>query len=267
MSIRNSEIASRLADDARAALGAVTDRKGTSTSAETQPAVEREKANRRQRQRMPQVIKLDPETVADTALEGTITVLGAETESELLTAFEHAVETDDVDFACDVQARIAETIETASDLDEEAPVLADVVYHDRTVVTTPVESNQFSAAMTPYDGGSLDHSAFEIHEHVADDTDVECEYRVVVAPPATDRAEQDAADAAPDGAEDAAIVFGPAHASVAWAFAAGVVVGVALGPSGSTDPALHQLEGQAAGEFKPNASVQELMSARDKLHG
>ncbi|WP_137288986.1 hypothetical protein [Natronorubrum halophilum] len=265
MSIRTPEITSRLADDARAVFEAVTEGKAAPPNDETRPSVEREKANRRQRRRTPRVIELEPETVVDTPLEGTITVLGAGTGSDLLAEFEHALETDDTDLARDVQSRIAETSDPAATPD--APVLTDVVYHDRTVVTTPVGSDRFSAATAPYDGGSLDHSAFEIREHVADGTDAECEYRVIVAPPATDRAERDAADAAPDDAEDAAIVFGPARASVAWAFAAGVVVGVALGPSGSTDPALHQLEGQVAGEFEPNASVQALMSARDELHG
>ncbi len=265
MSNRTPELATRLADDARAALTAVINRDTGRTGADTQAAIERAKANRQQRQRAPRVIELEPDTVAGTPLEGTITVLGAETGSDLLADFEHAVEADDAALARDVQARLAEAIET--DVDADAPALTDVVYHDRTVVTAPVGSNRFGAAMAPYDGGSLDHSAFEVREHVADGADVECEYRIIVAPPTSERVEEDAAAAAPDDADDAAIVFGPAHASVAWAFAAGVVVGVALGPSGSTDPALHQLEGQVAGEFEPNASVQELMSARDELHG
>lgn len=144
MSNRTPELATRLADDARAALTAVINRDTGRTGADTQAAIERAKANRQQRQRAPRVIELEPDTVAGTPLEGTITVLGAETGSDLLADFEHAVEADDAALARDVQARLAEAIET--DIGADAPALTDVVYHDRTVVTAPVGSNRFGAA-------------------------------------------------------------------------------------------------------------------------
>lgn len=261
------DLASRLIDDARTALEVVTNRSPSRIDETVEQSFRRERENRRQRRCTPRVIELDPETVADTPLEGTITVLGAETGSDLLAEFERAVVSGDTELSLEVRDRLAAEV----DPNTEAPVLSDIVYHDRTVVTTSAGSARFGAAMAPYDGGSLDHSAFEVREHIVEDGgdgagDFEWDYCVVVAPPTADRAERDAAHAAPEDTDTAAILAGPAGASaMAVAFAAGVLIGAAAAGTGSADPALNQFDGRPTGDAGAGASVHELLDARDAI--
>ncbi|WP_137288985.1 hypothetical protein [Natronorubrum halophilum] len=268
MSIQTPDLASRLIDEARTALETVADRDPSGIDATVERSIRRERESRRQRRRTPRVIELEPETVVDTPLEGTITVLGAEAGSDLLVEFERAVVSGDTELALDARDRLAAEIDPDTATLTEAPIIADIVYHDRTVVTTSAGSDRFGAAMAPHDGGSLDPTAFEVREHLLEDgdgpADFEWDYCVVVAPPTVDRAERDAAHAAPEDTDTAAVLAGPAGASAAaLAFAAGVLIGAAAAGTGSTDPALHQFDSWSTGDAEAGASVQELLNARD----
>ncbi|WP_339102554.1 hypothetical protein [Haloterrigena salinisoli] len=271
MKVQTPDITARLVDEARTALELVTDRHTSQFDAATEQSTRRNQANRRQRQRTPRVIELESDAVAGTPLEGTITALGAETGSDLLAEFERAVVSGDTELALDVRNRLAAEIDPDTSTGTAAPVIADIVYHDRTVATTAAGSDRFGAAMAPYDGGSLDHSAFEVREYIAEDgddeaPDFEWDYCVVVAPPPTDQVERDATHAAPEDTDTAAVLAGPAGASAAaLAFAAGVLIGAAAAGTGSADPALSQFDDRTLGDADAGASVEELLDARDTL--
>lgn len=215
----------------------------------------------------PDVIELDEvtEDASYGSLEGNIMLSWAPSDSSALEVFDENLSSEKSGLSDDLEAEMVhEHDATAPD---EATVVADLTYYGRELAggLSLAAVDPFGLALIPYEGGSLDPSAFELHQRAQGD--VEFDYRLVVVPPTLGSAEQEATEVVPEEFDGPAVVTGPGEASaLAFAFAAGVVVGVAAAGSGSVDPQHHELDTDAPDEFG-GASVDELVESRRKLLG
>lgn len=207
----------------------------------------------------PPVVELDGDDTSLGQVEGTMTLVWAESGNEAIEAFDEALATGSMDQ--ELYDQIAESIEGRLDEAVASDAVADFVYHGVEMVSdVSLDAvDPFGATVVSYEGGSLDPSAFEVREH-ADGLDYE--YRVIVIPPTLDEAEADAAQFVPSD-DESALVPAPSKAApgLAIAFAAGVLAGAAVAGSGSANLSTDQLDSSAQ-DPDAGASVEDLIAAR-----
>lgn len=167
----------------------------------------------------PPVVELDdPAGIPLNPVEGNIVLLWAPAGSEAISTYDEVLETDNGE---DVLPEYVSGHLDGGLEEKSSTATADLVYYGRELAKNlPLAGDEpFGVTMVPYGGGSLDLSAFEVHERPPD---VAYEYRVIPVPLSLDEAATEAAKAVPEECDQPAGKILPPSASVAVA-AVGVV--------------------------------------------
>lgn len=222
---------------------------------------------RTKRSYSPQTTTLDGEEFADDfeGFDGAIGLLRADADSEIVDEFERAV----LDSNPDQLRRIHERLESAAQTETDDATVVDLTYYGEPVISGLGRDADSSvvADFAAFNGGDLDCDAFEVHEY-ADGNETDYEYQVIVIDPVKSEAEKDAAALAPKDVEKPSLNVRPSESSAVCLVAAGAVLGAAaVYSSGSADNAITELDSGGIADIEDGASVDELVAAREQLHG
>jgi hypothetical protein len=197
-------------------------------------------------------------------LSGTILLLRGEADSSLLAQLQRAVASQAGERALKLYEQLKPDMETSSGV-EASQADTELIY-DGTRVVEGLATNSdgtFAAGIATFNGGDLDETKFEIREFTHPEVENDYEYRVVIVPPEQNRAEEQAAQAAPEGMTEPAFQAGPNPTAACVWVAAGALAAAAIVGGGQASEPVGSVETNPSAEV--GSSVDELIDARGQL--